>query len=86
MTPFVVRSVSSLKGQINLSGDKSISHRAIILSSLSSGLTRINNFPSNKDCLETLGAFAKLGIKFKKEKKDTLLIIGKGLFGLRKPK
>lgn len=91
MRPFVVEPVSRLKGVVSLLGDKSISHRSIILSCLSKGATVIKNFPLNKDCLFTLNAFNKLGIKIirKNNPKDlsaTLEIYGSGFFGLKEQK
>lgn len=91
MKPFVVKPVSRLKGKISLPGDKSITHRYIIISSLSQGLTRIKNLPLSKDCNYTQKAFKKLGIKItfqcsKKYKRiPEVSIMGSGLLGLKKP-
>lgn len=79
--------VSCIKGKVFLSGDKSIAHRAIILGAISSGKTLINNFPFNDDCLATINAFKKLGIKITCNLKDhTVTVFGKGLKGLKQPK
>jgi 3-phosphoshikimate 1-carboxyvinyltransferase len=93
MKPFVVRPISHLKGEFSPLGDKSIAHRSIIISSLSCGKTRIENFPANKDCLYTLTAFKQLGIKINSKKRDiskkfslTVNVFGKGLSGLSQPK
>jgi 3-phosphoshikimate 1-carboxyvinyltransferase len=75
-----------LKGSIILPGDKSIAHRAVILSAISSGKTVINNFPANEDCRSSLEVFRSLGIKIKKDTNGRLVILGKGLNGLTKPK
>jgi len=89
MKPFVVDPGLSLRGKILLPGDKSIAHRAVILSSLSSGKTKIENFPANSDCLATVQAFRRLGVKIKKihQEKDSISVIipGAGLRGLKKP-
>lgn len=90
MKPFVVRPASFLKGKISPPGDKSITHRAIILSSLSKGVTTLKNFPLNKDCMHTLNAFKKLGIKASQKNNRgrhsaTIKISAKGRFGLKKP-
>jgi len=77
--------LSSVKGELKLPGDKSIAHRAIILSALASGKTRIKNIPLNKDCLSTVEAFKKLGIKIKRSRDGSFIIFGRGLSGLRKP-
>jgi len=94
MSFFAVRPVSRLRGELRLSGDKSIAHRALILSAISKGTIRIKNFPANDDCLTTIEAFRKLGIKIisrpvnKKLKTHSraITVYGKGLLGLRKPK
>jgi len=85
MRPFVVKPCLPLKGEISLLGDKSIAHRSIIISALARGETRIKNFPDSKDCLSTVKAFKKLGIKIKAGPQHTVTIFGKGLYGLSKP-
>jgi 3-phosphoshikimate 1-carboxyvinyltransferase len=85
MKPFAIRPARCpLKGRVDLPGDKSIAHRAVILSALSSGKTSLENFPSNEDCLVTLKAFRQMGIK-SNLKKSKVIIYGKGLLGLNKP-
>lgn len=84
MKPFVVKPAGAFSGRVSLPGDKSISHRAVILSALSSAKTTLENFPANDDCLATLKAFRQLGIR-STLKKSEVLIYGKGLFGLKKP-
>jgi 3-phosphoshikimate 1-carboxyvinyltransferase len=93
MKPFVVKPASRLRGEISLAGDKSIAHRAVILSAISGAKTTIVNFPANKDCLVTLAAFQKLGIKITKKpsikalpQSITVTVKGLGLRGLKKPK
>lgn len=91
MKPFVVKPLSCLKGEISFLGDKSIAHRSIIIGALAKSTTSIKNFPLNKDCLVTLNAFKKLGIRIAVEKDSkglsaTLKISGRGLFGLKEPK
>jgi len=90
MRPLLVRQAKHrLQGKISLLGDKSIAHRSIIISAISQGKTTIRNFPANKDCLYTLKAFQKLGIKIRQnsQDKDTRIItvFGKGLRGLKRP-
>lgn len=93
MKPFVVRPTLFLKGKITLPGDKSIAHRAIIISALAKGKTKIRNFPLNKDCIESLNAFKKLGVAIEKrpnpaKKKYASEVTVNGRFpsGLKKPK
>ena len=82
MRPFVIKPHLRLKGEISFLGDKSIAHRAIIVSALTRGKTTIKNFPANKDCLRTLRAFQKLGIRTKVSLARTVTVFGKGLHGL----
>ncbi len=82
---FVAKRIKRVKGEIALAGDKSIAHRYIILSALCQGKTKIENFPFNKDCLSTLKAFQKLGVKITRSH-NAINVFGKGLFGLKKPR
>lgn len=82
----MVKEARGLKGEITLCGDKSIAHRAIIISAISCGKTVINNFPANQDCLATLKALKKFGLKIIQNNSRTVSVFGKGLQGLSKPK
>lgn len=82
MEQLQVDPVKSIKGIIDLPGDKSISHRAVILSSLADGVSEIENFLEGEDCLNTLNIFQKLGVKAEKKGKK-ILIHGNGIFGLK---
>ena len=73
-----------LKGTIELLGDKSISHRAIMFSSISKGYNRISNFLMGEDCISTISCFRKLGVGIEIKKND-IFIKGNGLYGLKKP-
>lgn len=75
---------SCLQGEINVPGDKSISHRAIMFGSLSQGTTEVTNFLTGEDCLSTISCFQSMGISIKQN--DTSVVIrGKGIHGLQKP-
>jgi len=84
MRPFSIWPARYLKGRVDLPGDKSIAHRAVIFSALASGSTSVGNFPINDDCLATLKAFRLLGVRITL-KKTRVVIYGKGPFGLKKP-
>lgn len=73
-----------LKGSFELIGDKSISHRAIMFSSISKGHNKISNFLLGEDCLSTIDCFRKMGVDIKIEDKD-VIVRGNGLYGLKKP-
>lgn len=85
VNPFVIKPITSLKGEVFLLGDKSIAHRSLIISSLAKGKTKIKNFPRNKDCLRTIKALRKLGVRIT-QKADTITVFGRGIGGLKKPK
>ncbi|MFS0672668.1 3-phosphoshikimate 1-carboxyvinyltransferase [Ornithinibacillus sp. 179-J 7C1 HS] len=73
-----------IQGEIEVPGDKSISHRAVILGSIASGTTKVENFLDGEDCMRTVEAFRSMGVTIKKDK-NTLLIYGNGIRGLREP-
>lgn len=75
----------SLSGEIKVPGDKSISHRAIILGSLANGVTKITNFLDGEDCLRTIHAFQSMGVPITQEG-STVTIHGKGFSALEEPK
>ncbi len=85
MTNVTIAKIPPIKKDIFPPPDKSISHRAIMLSSITEGETLIKNFLEAEDCLCTLEAFKKMGVSIKKAGKNELLIRGAGLFGLKRP-
>ena len=72
------------KGTISPPPDKSVSHRAIIFSSLSEGKSIVKNFLRAEDPLSTLGAFRSLGVHID-DKEDEIIIHGNGIHGLKEP-
>ena len=76
--------VSSITGNIKIPGDKSISHRSIIIPSLSKGITEVDNILMSDDVMHTLEAFKLLGVKIIKNKKK-IVIHGFGLNSLKRP-
>lgn len=76
--------VSSLRGEISVPGDKSISHRAIMLGSLSKGTTEVTNFLQGADCLSTISCFRKMGVSID-NLGNRVIIKGNGLHGLKCP-
>ncbi len=73
-----------LQGEVLLPGDKSISHRAALLASMSQGLSTINNFSESEDCLHTLKCLEEIGVKIKRSPK-TISIEGLGVHQLKRP-
>lgn len=82
---YIIKKSGSLRGEILVPGDKSISHRAIILGSLSEGLTEIHHFLNAADCLTTIKCMNSLGIEIDMKDNGTVLVHGKGLRGLKDP-
>lgn len=80
-----IQPANSLNGTIRLPGDKSISHRAAILSAMAIGETRIENFATSADCASTISCLQGLGVEIKKEN-TTIFIKGVGKNGCSKPK
>ncbi len=81
----ISRSTSPLRGELTVPGDKSISHRAVMLGALSEGTTRISHFLEGADCLSTISCFCQMGIPIERTP-DAILVHGRGLHGLRAPK
>ena len=77
-------SAASLKGELTIPGDKSISHRAIMFSSLAKGDTQITHFLESADCLATMDCFSRLGIYIERDFSEPgkLIVHGTGLHGL----
>jgi len=73
-----------LAGEITVPGDKSISHRSIMLGAIAKGDTHITGFLEGADCLSTIDCFKKMGVEIIRNK-DTVLVHGKGMRGLSTP-
>ncbi|MDU4934109.1 MAG: 3-phosphoshikimate 1-carboxyvinyltransferase [Peptostreptococcaceae bacterium] len=73
-----------LRGSFELIGDKSISHRAIMFSSISKGNNKISNFLMGQDCLSTISCFRKMGVDIDIQGRD-VFVKGNGLRNLKKP-
>lgn len=68
-----------LKGEVTIPADKSISHRAVMFSSLAKGVSTIENFSKGADCISTLEVFKKLGVKAEFKDEKTLIIESSGI-------
>lgn len=81
-----INPVNHLQGTINIPGDKSITHRSVMISSLAEGKSIIKGFLRGEDCLHTLQAFRQLGVKIEDIDNDNFMVYGRGWNGLEKPK
>ena len=70
-----------LRGSASVPGDKSISHRSVMLGSIAKGTTEIHNFLEGADCLSTIGCFRRMGIDIE-NKNGVVTVHGKGMHGL----
>ena len=80
----VIQKIKKAIGQIKVPGDKSISHRAVMLGSLANGVTEISGFLKGADCLSTIDCFKKMGIDIDING-ENVTVHGNGLRGLKKP-
>lgn len=80
----VIQKIKQAVGQIKVPGDKSISHRAVMLGSLANGVTEISGFLKGADCLSTIDCFRKMGIDIDING-ENVTVHGNGLRGLKKP-
>ena len=85
MSAFVVQAAAPLQGQTTVPGDKSISHRALLLGAIASGTSRVEHFLPSGDCRATLRAIRALGIQVEERSPTSLILHGQGLRGLREP-
>lgn len=80
----IFKKSTPLRGELAVPGDKSISHRAVMLGALAKGTTSVTNFLKGADCLSTISCFEKMGIEIEQLPSE-ILIHGKELHGLNAP-
>lgn len=80
----ILPKTNSLNGEITVPGDKSISHRSIMLSALADGDSYISGFLLSDDCISTINCFKSLGISIQ-HTAGTIKVSGGGLYSLRQP-
>lgn len=80
----VTKKISKANGSVKVPGDKSISHRAVMLGSLADGITEITGFLKGADCLSTIDCFRKMGVDINVNG-ENVTVKGNGLKGLKKP-
>jgi len=83
---YIVQPGGKLTGRVRVPGDKSISHRSVMLGSLAEGTTRVTGLLEGEDVLSTLGAFRAMGVLAEGPDHGKLVIHGLGLHGLKVPK
>lgn len=82
---YVVQPGGKLQGNIRVPGDKSISHRSIMLGSLAEGVTEVSGFLEGEDALATLASFRAMGVQIDGPKDGKVTVHGVGMHGLKAP-
>lgn len=85
MSRLTVSPNAALRGCVTVPGDKSISHRALLLGALAEGSSHITGFLPSGDCRATLGCLRVLGVRIKTHNATTLTVHGRGPGGLEAP-
>ncbi|MEJ7569954.1 MAG: hypothetical protein WKF41_17025, partial [Gaiellaceae bacterium] len=81
----MIEPASSVLGHLAVPGDKSISHRAVLLGAIADGETRISGFGRSADTEATIAAVRALGVRVYESDSETLRVFGVGLRGLKPP-
>ncbi|BAP54329.1 3-phosphoshikimate 1-carboxyvinyltransferase [Thioploca ingrica] len=84
-TQFIVHPSGTLRGVLRVPGDKSISHRAMMLGALANGITQVSGFLEGEDTLATLAAFRAMGVHIEGPHQGQVILHGVGLQGLQPP-
>jgi len=85
MSRYLVQPVESVAGILRVPGDKSISHRALMLGGIAVGTTEVQGFLESEDCLATMRAMRALGVTVERPGPDEVRVRGVGLHGLKAP-
>jgi len=81
----VVRPTARVEGLVTVPGDKSVSHRALMLGAIAEGTSQVTGFLPGEDCLATMAAVRAMGIEVVEHDATTIDVVGRGLRGLRAP-
>ncbi|HLQ13169.1 MAG TPA: 3-phosphoshikimate 1-carboxyvinyltransferase [Steroidobacteraceae bacterium] len=80
---YLAAPVSRVGGSLRVPGDKSVSHRALMLGGIATGTTRIEGFLDSDDCLATMAALRAMGVRIEQPGRQQAVVHGAGLEGLR---
>jgi 3-phosphoshikimate 1-carboxyvinyltransferase len=83
MRNFEARPAARVSGAVAVPGDKSISHRSLMLSGIAQGMSEVSGFLASEDCLATMAAMRALGVRIEQRSPTHVMIHGVGLRGLR---
>ena len=79
---YIARPARSVQGELRVPGDKSISHRSLMLGAIAQGATSVNGFLASEDCLATLAALGALGVTVERSAETRVRVHGVGRDGL----
>ncbi len=82
---YLVRPGGALNGTLRVPGDKSISHRAIMLGAIAEGVTEVSGFLEGEDALATMNAFRAMGVVIEGPRQGRVTVHGVGKYGLKAP-
>ncbi|AQA19442.1 3-phosphoshikimate 1-carboxyvinyltransferase [Halioglobus japonicus] len=82
---FLLKPGGTINGEARVPGDKSMSHRSIMLGALAEGTTHVKGFLEGEDALATLGAFQAMGVEIERRGEGEVIVHGVGLHGLKAP-
>ena len=82
---YEARPAARVAGELEVPGDKSISHRALMLAGIAEGRSEVRGFLPSEDCLATLAAMRSLGVTIERPAADRVFVDGAGLRGLSAP-
>jgi len=80
---YLLQPGGSVAGELRVPGDKSISHRALMLGGIAEGTSEVSGFLASEDCLATLAALEALGVVIERPARERVIVHGAGLQGLR---
>jgi 3-phosphoshikimate 1-carboxyvinyltransferase len=85
MSRFVCQPGNAVGGDIAVPGDKSVSHRALMLGGLAKGTTEVTGFLESEDCLATMSALQNLGVRIERHEQSRVIVHGQGTAALHGP-
>lgn len=83
MSHYIVEPVSGVSGAVRVPGDKSVSHRSLMLGSIADGVTEVSGFLESEDCLATMKAMRALGVRIEQTGPQAVRVHGVGMRGLK---
>src|SRR5690606_24439562 len=85
MSNYLVQPSRAVGGTLRVPGDKSISHRVLMLGAIAQGVTEAQGFLESEDCLATMHAMAAMGVRIERPSPQAVRVHGVGLHGLKAP-